>query len=155
MDSKNIKIKKIKTEARVYALLITGADLDYLYLGANYSMEEAYAEARNGFFTDFPEVRGKKIHLDAWNIISANILVDSLIELEESPPKVEAAPEEKTILGQLQTVREAKNILLTKIIKDEKIDDELRKDLKKVLLPNEIILLEKSIEKRKNKRTHQ
>lgn len=90
----DIPIKKAVSEPKVFALMVESARGQVLHLGVHFSLEEAYAAARQRMDTLSPTFQGEAIDIDLWNSMSARQVIAQLMD----PSKVsglvqEALPE--------------------------------------------------------------
>jgi hypothetical protein len=76
----DISLKRAVLEPKIYALMVESARGQVLHLGVHFSLEEAYAAARQKMDVLAPPMQGEAIDIDLWNSMSARQVIAQLMD---------------------------------------------------------------------------
>ena len=77
------KLKRMVSEPKVFALMVSSQRGQILYLGIHFSLEEAYSAARQKMETFAQHKPGDAVDIDLWNAVSAREVITKFIEPSE------------------------------------------------------------------------
>lgn len=96
------KLKRMVQEPKIYALTVDSDRGQTLYLGAHFSLEDAFAAARERMEMIIPHGPEETLSIDLWNTLSARQAIAQLMdpawanELVPTQEKRDLSPEERS-----------------------------------------------------------
>lgn len=89
----DISLKRAVLEPKIFALMVESARGQVLHLGVYFSLEEAYAAARQRMEILSPLALGEAADIDLWNSMSARQVIAQLMDPAKANELIQALPE--------------------------------------------------------------